>query len=362
MLITGVPGAGKTLVGLQFVHEVDEAIYLSGNGPLVNVLRDLLGQRFVHDVHGFLKQYASNNAPQEHIYVYDEAQRAWDQQKVQQRRPRGFSEPSDFIRIGERKEWAVMLGLIGQGQEIHLGEESGLMLWKEALEGGAKEWKVFCPEQLKALFGTPQVHEQLNLDVSLRTHLADDLQAWTEALLQGDIQTCQDLIKKVRGEGFSIHLKRDLPATKDHVKNLYAGTIDKHYGLIASSKGQVLRQFGVDNSFDATKSVNQVQYYTALPKSPNSCCQLNHVVTEFGCQGLELDYPIVCWDDDLIFKNGGWVDTYPNRKARDSFKLRLNAYRVLLTRGRDGMVIYIPPSEKLDSTFELIKQAVTPSS
>lgn len=134
-LVTGVPGSGKTLVGLQFVYQThfgdwggrQQAVFLSGNGPLVQVLQYALKSRvFVQDVHGFLKSYGGSQSrvPEEHIWVYDEAQRAWDAAQVQEKRGHPTSEPEDFLRIGARKRsWALMVGLIGEGQEIHVGEE-----------------------------------------------------------------------------------------------------------------------------------------------------------------------------------------------------------------------------------------------
>src|SRR5205085_11576383 len=134
-LVTGVPGAGKTLVGLQFVYEAEKrkAVLLSGNGPLVKVLQHALKSTiFVQDVYGFLKQYGGNQrrTPSEHIWVYDEAQRAWDAERVKDKRGHTYSEPEDFIRLGSRmNSWAMILGLVGEGQEIHLGEEAGLRQW-----------------------------------------------------------------------------------------------------------------------------------------------------------------------------------------------------------------------------------------
>ena len=163
VLVTGVPGAGKTLLSLQFVyndhfdqgHESKGAVMLSGNGPLVKVLQHALKSRvFVGDVHGFLKQYGgqSQNNPKERIFVYDEAQRAWDAARVREKRGHGASEPMDFVNIGDRlPDWCVMVGLIGEGQEIHLGEEAGIIQWAQALENGAKRWVVHCPADCRTM-------------------------------------------------------------------------------------------------------------------------------------------------------------------------------------------------------------------
>jgi Uncharacterized conserved protein (DUF2075) len=197
-LITGVPGAGKTLVGLQFVFETyrqldqQKAVFLSGNGPLVQVLQFSLENRnFVQSVHGFLKQYAhSNEIPSENVIIYDEAQRAWDADKVASSAREGVnSEPADFISIAEKKNHCLLIGLIGEGQEIHLGEESGIELWSSALRQSAQKWTVHCPEKVKNVFEHQQVDivKAFNLTTSLRTHQALALQGWVDYLLDDTV-------------------------------------------------------------------------------------------------------------------------------------------------------------------------------
>ncbi len=141
-LVTGVPGAGKTLVGLRLVYERSEevgtATFLSGNGPLVQVLQDALQSRvFVRDLHAYIKTYALNlrmKQPDEHVVVFDEAQRAWDARYMHTKKGVERSEPELLISIGERMDgWAVFVGLVGEGQEIHSGEEAGIAQWSAAL-------------------------------------------------------------------------------------------------------------------------------------------------------------------------------------------------------------------------------------
>ncbi len=200
-LVTGVPGAGKTLVGIQFVYEnyfndqgsQRTAVFLSGNGPLVNVLQHaLISKVFVQDVHGFLRQYGGDrtNIPDENIFVFDEAQRAWDSSRVLEKRDHAHSEPYDFLQIGEKKPWSMMLGLIGDGQEIHIGEEAGLIQWNDAISEMSLPWIVHCPDHIATLFTSADsvnTSESLNLTASLRSHISEHVQTWVKHLLLGDL-------------------------------------------------------------------------------------------------------------------------------------------------------------------------------
>lgn len=371
-LVTGVPGAGKTLVGLQFVYATrndsseteNDAVFLSGNGPLVKVLQHALKSTvFVQDVHGFLRDYGgtSGRIPRERIWVYDEAQRAWDAERVQTKRGHGYSEPEDFIRLGERvPDWALVVGLIGEGQEIHLGEESGLGQWNDAISNSRLPWTVHCPSRLSRTFDAAsdiRTNDSLDLTTSLRSHLATDVQQWVNALLLGDLGLASEYMRGIRNQGFDVYATRDLEEAKAYVAARYQGESTRRYGLLGSSKARNLERNGVNNSWAFTKNFRAGPWYNDDPGSRNSCCQLVEVATEFSCQGLELDMPIVCWGDDLIWQ-GAWIPlSQPRSTARNPNLLRLNSYRVLLSRGRDGMVIWVPPDAALDSTFNAIRHA-----
>lgn len=372
-LVTGVPGSGKTLVGLQFVyskHFDDKlggraAVFLSGNGPLVQVLQYALKSGiFVQDVHGFLKEYGgnSNHIPEEHIWVYDEAQRAWDSERVKEKRGHDASEPEDFLRIGERLgSWAMMVGLIGEGQEIHLGEEAGLIQWNDAIGKMSKEWIVHCPSHVKDIFTnakTVEVNENLNLTVSLRSHLAEDVQTWVSLLLDGQIELAAEVAKKVHQQNFEMYVTQDLETAKQYVQERYRGQLDKRYGILSSSKASNLPRYGIHNEFQFTNRTRAGPWYYDAPDSKYSCCQLRDVVTEFSCQGLELDFPIVAWGDDLIYKDNKWCSKPHKRsKARDPNQLRINSYRVLLTRGRDGFIIYLPEDTAMIDIYKILLSA-----
>ena len=364
VLISGVPGAGKTLVGIQFVFESykqdieQKAVLLSGNGPLVNVLQASLQNRnFVQAVHGFLKEYAhSTRIPSEDVLIYDEAQRAWDSKKVaQSRRVGSNSEPADFITIASKKNYCVIVGLIGVGQEIHLGEESGLSLWSEAINNSPKDWSIHCPGKFKSYFDKSIIEENdaFNLTTSLRTHQALMLQNWVEYLLENKLDNLKQATITLSNEEYPIYLTRDLNIAKSYLIEKYTGEEDKTYGLIASSKSKILPLYGVRNDYNSSKTFKPSQYYVDVSNSAY-CRNFNTVVTEFACQGLELDMPIVAWDIDFIYQDK-WHDKYPNHKAKNSFELRKNSYRVLLTRGRDGMIIFVPDDIRLNTTFDFLK-------
>lgn len=365
-LITGVPGAGKTLVGLQFVFEThlqnekQKAVFLSGNGPLVQVLQFSLGNyNFVQSVHGFLKQYAhSKQIPSENVIIYDEAQRAWDADKVtNSHRESTNAEPTDFINIANKKSHCLLIGLIGEGQEIHLGEESGMELWSKALNQSTLKWTVHCPEKLKSNFAQQELEvvNEFNLTILLRTHQALTLQQWVEYLLEDKITESKGMMENLLDEDYPVYVTRELELAKCHVRNKYSDEPNKTFGFIASSKSKILPKYGIGNDYNSTKFFIVSQYYVDQTNT-SYCRNLNSVVTEFACQGLELDMPILAWDADWIY-NDGWKDMAPNRNAKDSKKLRKNSYRVLLTRGRDGLIIFVPNENALDNTYQVLLDA-----
>ncbi len=372
-LITGVPGSGKTLVGLQFVYENHfgdtgsqrTAVFLSGNGPLVDVLQYALKSKvFVQDVHGFLKQYGgdSTRTPEEHIWVYDEAQRAWDAQRVLEKRGHDRSEPEDFLSIGSRKDsWALMVGLIGEGQEIYLGEEAGLAQWNDAIARTSDSWTVHCPRKIADIFESAdrlEISESLDLDMSLRTHLAEDVQGWVQDLLEGRLDAAAAHAEAMEKQGFRLYLTRELERATGYVRERYRSEEDKRYGFLGSSKGR-LNPFGIPTDYYSTQRMRIGPWYYDGPDSAKSCCQLDSAATEFQCQGLELDLPIVGWGVDLHWNGRSWQSPPQRRShARDPHLLRLNSYRVLLTRGRDGVVLYVPDGgAAFDDDFAALHEA-----
>lgn len=379
-LVTGVPGAGKTLVGLKFVHEHGQSVvtggaktsvFLSGNGPLVTVLQDALKSRvFVQPMHNFIKQYwTKGTAPKEQVLVFDEAQRAWDAEQVRDHH-KGVpasgewrSEPEMLIDIVERHhDWALIVGLVGEGQEIYVGEEAGLGQWNTAIEVSSLPWVVHGPERLRGLFGAAsEYHSEdlLNLTTSLRTHLAEDVQEWIRNLLEGRISDCKTLADTIAAQGFRMYLTQSLEQAEKYAQSRYTGEPQKRYGLLASSRAKNLERYGVRNGFADTRQLRQEKWYNEPPDSSLSCCALAMVATEFDSQGLELDFPIVCWGDDLKWLGRKWVSKpYRGKKSiRDPHLLRLNSYRVLLSRGRDGFVVFVPPEPEMRETVRVLVEA-----
>jgi hypothetical protein len=401
ILLTGIPGAGKTLVGLRTVHAhyLDDlavprangipsapAVFLSGNGPLVEVLQYELrspgggGKTFVRGVKDYVKRYSSRPGlvPPEHVLIFDEAQRAFDAEQVLDKHGDvpgfigGKSEPEHFIEFAERiPEWCAVIGLIGSGQEIHIGEEAGLVQWRDAVEGAADPmaWTVYGPPQLHDVFKGSEIRFEetpaLSLDTEIRFHLAEELHQFVNQLLNGEPpQANAALAEKLEKQGYHLRITDDLAVAEEYLRERYGENPEARYGLIASSKDRDLEKFGIANDFQSTKRVRFGPWYSDPEDAPGnfSCRHLNDTVTEFGAQGLELDAVLLAWGTDFMRENGRWT----NRKARgymhsarvkNPFQLRLNSYRVLLTRGRDGTVVFIPPLPELDETCEYLQNS-----
>ncbi|NJL20339.1 MAG: DUF2075 domain-containing protein [Leptolyngbyaceae cyanobacterium SM1_3_5] len=372
VLMTGVPGAGKTLVGLQFVYQTSidqKAVFLSGNAPLITVLQYALKSRvFVQSIRNFYLDHEARKqkAPREQIIVFDEAQRAWDADRMAEKYGITSAAAGAVLRIAERTpDWCVVLGLIGEGQEIHVGEEEGIEQWNSALEAATSPWQVHCAPQQTDYFTavtTERLHtdDLFNLTTSLRTHLAQDLQTWVAQLLTGDLTAAAATLPRLDATGYNAYLTRDLAVAKAYCRDRYAAQPDKRYGLLASSRARNLPNHGIANDYLSTQRLKVGQWYIDPPDSPLSCCALDSVATEFACQGLEVDFAIVGWGDDLLWREGQWRTSSRQKNVRDPLRLRLNSYRVLLTRGRDGFVVFVPPEAKLDAVFEGLRSSGLP--
>jgi hypothetical protein len=393
ILVTGVPGAGKTLVGLQTVHAhylddlaVDRgsgkptapAVFLSGNGPLVQVLQYELkaagggGKTFVRDVKNYVKTYSrSKRVPPEHVLVYDEAQRAFDAAKVgdvhrRELRIPGKSEPELFIEFANRvPEWCVVVGLVGTGQEIHEGEEAGIGQWRAAVENSIRrdEWRLHVPPSVADDFRPSSVRldtdQALSLDEELRQHSAERLHRYVGGLLNGDLpDALAAWAVQMEKEGFNLRITRDLNVAQGYLRERYAENPDARFGIVASSRDKDLPQFGIDNEYMATSQLKYGPWYGDGDESELSCRRLTSCVTEFGAQGLELDAALLAWGTDFIRTDDRWSNAnargYRKKLVRDPFQLRINAYRVLLTRARDAIVVFVPRLPVLDSTFDYL--------
>ena len=397
--VTGVPGAGKTLVGLNVAtrrREADQpthAVFLSGNGPLVAVLREALtrdevvrrksqGEKvrkgkvgesvkaFIQNVHHFRDDaLVDSGPPAEHVVIFDEAQRAWNLRQTasfmhrKKNRP-GFaqSEPEFLISCMDRhKDWAVIVCLVGGGQEINTGE-AGIDAWLEAVNTRFPQWHMYISSKLtdseyaagKALEAVRKrqdshLDECLHLAVSMRSFRAENVSAFVKALLDCEKQQAREAFAKL-AERYPIVVTRDLNLAKQWVRSRARGT--ERYGLVASSKAQRLKPHAIDIRVD----VDPVHWFLNEKEDTRSSYYLEDAATEFQVQGLELDWACVTWDGDLRFTGSGWSfhdfrgDRWTNIANPDNRNYLRNAYRVLLTRARQGMVVFVPHGEPTDPT------------
>lgn len=304
------------------------------------------------------------------MLVFDEAQRAFDAAEVAARhdgRGDGKSEPEHFVDFAERvPDWCVVVGLIGTGQEIHVGEEAGLVQWRWAIERSIRsgDWTVHAPPDAAAVFHGLglRISERLHLVDELRFKLATEVHDFVQLLLEGqDPGVTRPVGDRLARAGYRFRVTRNLDAAKTYLRRRYSDDPAARFGLIASSKDRDLGAFGVPNDFQSTKRVRYGPWFADDEDDPGrrSCRWLRDCVTEFGCQGLELDASLLAWGTDLMMRRGAWT----NDRARgyrsaarvvDPMQLRKNAYRVLLTRGRDATIVFVPDLPRLDETFEYL--------
>ena len=397
VLVRGVPGSGKTLVGLRLAHspaldtlaasaDRPPAVFLSGNGPLVEVLQYVLksagggGKTFVRPIREYVRRYANapRLVPHEHVMIFDEAQRAHDRARVSDVHKvslqKARSEPHHFIDFAERLPgWGVVVGLIGDGQEIHVGEESGLTLWERALweSGQRSSWTVHGPSGMAGLFPRITFEESpdLSLNQTIRSHFASRLHTFVERLVgppsssRSDLRT---LAGELEREGHDLRITRDLETARRYLRERYRDDPRARFGLVASSRDKDLASFGVPNDFMSTRRVRYGPWYNDDERDAGerSCRHLRQCVTEFGAQGLELDAALLAWGTDFRIEGGSWSIALArkylrrgNSRVRDPLQLRANTYRVLLTRGRDAHVVFVPPIDALDETMTYLLES-----
>ena len=395
--LTGVPGAGKTLVGLNVAtqHARTEspthAVLLSGNAPLVAVLRAALSRdektrlkkrrlkpkkksdpvkQFIQNVHHFRDEAIKDvvNPPADHVVVFDEAQRAWNQTMTADfmKRKKGVanfsdSEPQFLIRYVDRhKDWAVILCLVGGGQEINRGE-SGIGAWLEAVRTSFPHWDMYISSRLTdseyaagetigAVKETRGVYfeDNLHLSVSMRSFRAEHVSAFVKALLDCKRDLARLTLAKLKR--YPLAVTRNLDLAKQWVRAKARG--NERYGLVASSKAMRLKPHAIDIRVET----NPVHWFLNDKDDVRSSFYLEDAATEFQVQGLEVDWAVVTWDGDLRFTGPGWGyhdfrgAKWQNVKNADNRGYLKNAYRVLLTRARQGMVIFVPEGDKADHT------------
>lgn len=393
--ITGVPGAGKTLAGLniaverQKIAEDEHAVFLSGNGPLVDVLQEALARddakrnnisrkeasrkvkEFIQIIHHFRDDAISvDTPPVEKVAIFDEAQRAWDEQNLTDFMKKkkhiedfNMSEPEFLISILNRhNDWATIICLIGGGQEINKGESAGIYGWFDSLRNNYPNWDIYVSDKITddeyskghnfaemTKNMNVNIIEHLHLAVSLRSFRSENVSNFVKALLDVDIDTAKRLYEQFNSD-YPVFVTRNLREAKLWVRSQAKGS--QRYGLTASSGAKRLRKYGiwVQNKIEATN------WFLNGKNDVRSSFHLEETATEFDIQGLELDWTIVCWDADLRFENGDFkhlkfVGTkWQNIKSADNILYLKNAYRVLLTRARQGFVIFVPTGDETDMT------------
>ncbi|AQT68494.1 hypothetical protein STSP2_01659 [Anaerohalosphaera lusitana] len=388
--VTGVPGSGKTLAGLNVVHnrqlhDGDLGVFLSGNGPLVRILREALardfadrnnvsradGRRevstFVQNVHDFLGAYFENKseAPVDRVVVFDEAQRAWDKEQSIRKFRRHFSEPEMLLEIMDRhKDWAVFVALIGGGQEINSGE-AGLAEWGRAIAEKFQNWNIMISPELKEgdhstggkmLFKQiptnlqVQEEERLHLKVSVRSFRAEKTSDFVASLLMNEPSAARGIYDKYLSD-FEIGFTRSLDQAKQWLMERKRGW--RRIGLTASSGARRIKAYGLE----VKNQLDYVCWFLNGPEDVRSSFYLEDVATEFSIQGLELDWTCLCWGADLRYDlSSGWeFRNFRGTKWQHVRNIRrkeyiLNKYRVLLTRAREGLVIWVPKGDYNDST------------
>ncbi|MDD4689748.1 MAG: DUF2075 domain-containing protein [Eubacteriales bacterium] len=395
--ITGVPGAGKTLAGLniaierQKADENEHAVFLSGNGPLVDVLQEALARddvirngtrkteamrkakEFIQIIHHFRDDAISVYTPPiERVTIFDEAQRAWDEPNLTDfmKRKKGvldfnMSEPEFLISILNRHEgWATIVCLVGGGQEINKGESAGISGWFNSLINNYPEWDVYISNKITdeeyskghafdelAEGINYKIIEDLHLAVSLRSFRSENVAAFVKALLDVDKSMAKDLYSEFK-DAYPFCITRNLEAAKNWVKDKAKGT--QRYGMTASSGAKRLRKYGVwvQNKVDAPN------WFLNGKDDVRSSYFLEETATEFDIQGLELDWAILCWDANLRFNNNHFEHfnfngtKWQNVNSEANILYLKNAYRVLLTRARQGLIIFVPNGDSSDITMQ----------
>ncbi len=402
--VTGVPGSGKTLVGLNAVHDSrfrgdcrPSGAFLSGNTPLVAVLREALARdekkrtgckkseadrrtkAQIQLLMRYLDQYLEsepNNAPHENVIVFDEAQRAWDAAYGKQKFGRDASEPSLFLDIMARHDdWAVIVALVGSGQEINKGE-GGLSEWGSSITQynanarPAKRWDIYAsPHVLEAtavtagdiIFnnGVPQYQnvfrdEALHLPVSIRSHRCEVANAWIDAVLEGNSKKAHDYVHSI--DHFPVYMTRSIVDMRSWLNESTRGM--RRCGLVASSDARRLRGYGLGVTLSTQDLSGITNWFLCDRGDVRASYQLEVTATEYACQGLELDRVGLCWGGDMVWENTNesWIykkfrgTTWQNVGQESAQKNLKNTYRVLMSRAREALVIWVPPGETSDPT------------
>lgn len=399
-LVTGVPGAGKTLVGLDIATKHIDAdddlysVYLSGNGPLVKILCEALARdkvrrggeagekikigsarsdvkTFIQNVHHFRDECLldKSGAPLEHVAIFDEAQRAWNLKQtssfmLRKKNTPNFnqSEPEFLISCMNRHaNWAVIVCLVGGGQEINTGE-AGIGEWIDSINRSFSDWHIYISSRLTdSEYNAEKVlnelktrqhvkyHDGLHLAVSMRSFRAEDVSLLVKQMLDLEVESAQKTYSKVKDK-YPIVITRDLSKAKKWLRGQARGS--ERYGIVVSSQAERLKPHAID----VKSPIDPVHWFLDGKEDVRSSYYLEDVATEFHVQGLELDWACVTWDADFRYCPGGWSHhsfcgyRWNKIKKEERKQYLKNAYRVLLTRARQGMVLVVPEGDTDDHT------------
>jgi DUF2075 family protein len=410
--VTVVPGAGKTLVGLNVAidhldkEKGDSSVFLSGNAPLVAVLQEALTRdkvlqeklrgnkitkkiaresvkAFIQIIHHYRDEYLRDpKAPYDHVTIFDEAQRAWNKEQtvkfMQQKKGQAnfeYSEPEFLIScLNRHLDWAVVVCLVGGGQEINTGE-AGISEWIDAIKNTFTDWETYISPHLydkeydavqsieKLILKSKVIYnDSLHLAVSMRSFRAENVSKLVKELLDLDKKSAIETLNSLKGK-YPIVLTRNLQTVKKWLKEKARGS--ERYGIVVSSQAYRLKPYAID----VKSPMNPVNWFLDGKDDIRSSYFLEDVATEFQVQGLELDWTCVMWDGDLRYTENGWKsfsfvgNKWQNINKEERKRYLINAYRVLLTRARQGMIIVIPEgdfedhtrkSEFYDNTYEFL--------
>lgn len=429
--VTGVPGAGKTLAGLNIaINNMDRdrrhATYMSGNFPLVKVLREALSRNrvainkqeiaaardpenpfgnevnsitlaaandwartIIQAIHEFrLDQITADDPPAERVVVFDESQRAWTREKLRAYlgptvRPEITQSEPEFLigEFGRHDGFCTIICLVGGGQEIHDGE-AGLEEWFRALRDSFPDWQVFYSDRIIGsqvylrddtlrtwIIENGRSEEALHLDMPVRSFRSDKVASFVEALLDGDSERACEIHGELRLSGYPVVITRDLERARVWLRDRAKGT--NRTGLVASSGGLRLKPHGIF----VKMRIDAPDWFLKGKDDVRSSYFLEDVATEFDIQGLELDWIGLCWDGDFYFDGVQWQShqfsgsVWKTIRSETDRRFLKNTYRVLLTRARQGMVIFLPhgssddetrPHEFYDGTFCFLKRSGLP--
>lgn len=399
--VTGVPGAGKTLVGLNIANKHSDesnefySVFLSGNGPLVTILREALARdkvrhekerrvkikkgeaasivkKFIQNIHHFRDECLvdKKRPPIEHIVLFDEAQRAWNLEQtsnfmLRKKNEPNFnqSEPEFLISCLDRhSDWAVIVCLVGGGQEINTGE-AGISEWVDSLNRSFPNWHIYISSRLTdSEYGAGRVLEEiksranvikkdeLHLSVSMRSFRSEEVSLLVKQLLDLKTNEARNTLAKVEKNKYPIVITRDLHKAKQWLKDQARGS--ERFGIVVSSQAERLKPHAID----VKSPMDPIHWFLDGKEDVRSSYYLEDVATEFHVQGLELDWACITWDADFRHTKNGWEHrffrgsswNYIRKQERQNYQK--NAYRVLLIRARQGMVIVVPDGDLEDPT------------